>query len=121
MKKVWIVARASLLENSRKQVFHVLLLLILTVIASSTLLSILTEGVRLKLIKALFDSNSRYAVIVITSLFGMLDRINRPGTAHFENWTFRLPWSLREILTDPKGSDVVRKLATAIRLSGRAK
>jgi 4-alpha-glucanotransferase len=80
-----------------------------------------TEGVRLKLIKALFDSNSRYAVIVITSLFGMLDRINRPGTAHFENWTFRLPWSLREILTDPKGSDVVRKLATAIRLSGRAK
>jgi Cu-processing system permease protein len=53
MNQVWIVAKTSLLENSRKQVFHVLLLLILTVIASSTLLSVLTEGVRLKILKDL--------------------------------------------------------------------
>ena len=43
----------SLLENSRKQVFHVLCLLMLAVIASSTLLSIFTEGVQIKILKDL--------------------------------------------------------------------
>lgn len=43
----------SLLENSRKQVFHVLCLLMLTVIAASTLLSIFTEGIKLKILKDL--------------------------------------------------------------------
>ncbi|MCL5102543.1 MAG: ABC transporter permease [Armatimonadetes bacterium] len=43
----------SLLENSRKQVFHVLCLLMLTLIAASTMVSIFTEGVRLKILKDL--------------------------------------------------------------------
>lgn len=43
----------SLLENSRKQVFHVLCLLMFTVIAGSTLLSIFTEGVKMKILKDL--------------------------------------------------------------------
>ena len=53
MSTIWIIARASLLENSRKQIFHVLCLVMLTVIAGSSLLSILTEGVRLKMLKDL--------------------------------------------------------------------
>lgn len=53
MARIWIIAKMSLLENSRKQVFHVLCLLMLTVIAGSTLISILTDGVRLKILKDL--------------------------------------------------------------------
>lgn len=53
MSQIWIIAKMSLLENSRKQVFHVLCLLMLTVIAGSTLLSIFTEGVKLKILKDL--------------------------------------------------------------------
>lgn len=53
MSQIWIIARMSLLENSRKQIFHVLCLLMLTVIAGSTLLSIFTEGVKLKILKDL--------------------------------------------------------------------
>lgn len=53
MSKVWVIAKMSLLENSRKQIFHVLCLLVLTVIAGSTLLSIFTEGVKLKILKDL--------------------------------------------------------------------
>ena len=53
MSGIWIIARMSLVENSRKQVFHVLCLLVLTVIASSTLLSIFTEGVKLKILEDL--------------------------------------------------------------------
>jgi hypothetical protein len=47
----------------------------------------------LRLIKALFDSNSRYAVLMATSLFGLDDRINHPGTTGGTNWRFRLPWT----------------------------
>lgn len=50
---IWTIAKMSLLENSRKQVFHVLCLLMLAVIASSTLLSIFTEGVQIKILKDL--------------------------------------------------------------------
>lgn len=53
MSKIWIIAKMSLLENSRKQVFHVLCLLMLAVIAGSTLLSFLTDGVKLKILKDL--------------------------------------------------------------------
>lgn len=53
MQKIWIIAKMSLLENSRKQVFHVLCLLMIMVIAGSTLLSIFTEGVKLKILKDL--------------------------------------------------------------------
>lgn len=53
MSKIWIIAKMSLLENSRKQVFHVLCLLMLAVIVGSTLLSFLTDGVKLKILKDL--------------------------------------------------------------------
>lgn len=53
MLRTWIIAKTTLLENSRKQVFHVLCLLMLTVIASSALISIFTDGVRLKILKDL--------------------------------------------------------------------
>jgi len=53
MSGIWIIAKMSLLENSRKQVFHVLCLLMLAVIGSSTLLTIFTEGVQIKILKDL--------------------------------------------------------------------
>lgn len=53
MTGIWTIAKMSLLENSRKQVFHVLCLLMLAVIAGSTLLSIFTEGVQIKILKDL--------------------------------------------------------------------
>ncbi len=53
MRGVWLIAKMSVLENGRKQVFHVLCLLMFSVIAGSTLLSIFTEGVKLKILKDL--------------------------------------------------------------------
>lgn len=53
MPGIWIIAKMSLLENSRKQVFHVLCLLMLAVIAGSTMLSVFTEGVQIKILKDL--------------------------------------------------------------------
>jgi ABC-type transport system involved in multi-copper enzyme maturation permease subunit len=53
MKPIWTIAKLSLLENSRKQIFHVLCLMTFAVIAGSTLLSIFTEGVKIKILKDL--------------------------------------------------------------------
>ena len=79
-----------------------------------------TEGIRLRLIKALLSSNSRYAVLMITELFGLDDRINHPGTAGSHNWCFRMPWTLETIESDPALSDTCRKLAAVISITGRA-
>ena len=78
-----------------------------------------TEGIRLRLIKALFDSNSRYAVLMITSLFALDDRINQPGTRGGNNWRFRIPWTLDEIRSDSRLGEICRKLAAAISITRR--
>ena len=70
MSRTWVIARMSLLENSRKQVFHVLCLLVLTVIAGSTLLSIFTEGVKLKILKDLSMSVILFGGAVLAIALG---------------------------------------------------
>lgn len=77
-----------------------------------------TEGVRLRLIKALFNSRSRYACLMITELFALGDRINEPGTAT-GNWTFRLPWTVDQIRADAHLAEISRGLSTLIRITGR--
>jgi 4-alpha-glucanotransferase len=79
-----------------------------------------TEGIRLRLIKALFSSNSRHAVLMITELFGLDVRINHPGTTGGQNWRFRMPWTLDQIESDPHLQDTCRKLAAAISITRRA-
>jgi 4-alpha-glucanotransferase len=78
-----------------------------------------TEGVRLRLIKALFDSNSRFAVLMVTSLFGIDQRINEPGTIGPNNWTFRLPWTIEQIQSNPRLVEISRRLAATIHVTKR--
>lgn len=70
MVRIWIIAKMSLLENSRKQVFHVLCLLMLTVIAASTLLSIFTQGVQLKILKDLCMTSILFGGAVLAIALG---------------------------------------------------
>ncbi len=79
-----------------------------------------TEGIRLRLIKALFASNARYASLMITELFSLDERINHPGTSASHNWSFRVPWSLQQIQSDPALRETCMKFATAIQLTHRA-
>ena len=79
-----------------------------------------SEGIRLRLIKALFASNSRYASVMGTELFGLDERINHPGTAGNHNWSFRMPWTLQHIMADPQLHDICRKFATTIHITRRA-
>jgi 4-alpha-glucanotransferase len=79
-----------------------------------------TDGVQWRLIKALFASNSRHAVLCVTELFGIDARINRPGTQGEHNWKFRMPWTIEEIRRDKKLSEAGRKLAAIIGVTRRA-
>lgn len=78
-----------------------------------------TEGIRLRLIKALFSSNSRYATLMITELFDLDARINHPGTSGEQNWRFRLPWTLAEIEANPHLNATCQKLSTLISITRR--
>ena len=49
-----------------------------------------TDAIHWRLIKSLFDSKSRYAVLMVTDLFALKDRINTPGTTGGGNWRLRL-------------------------------
>jgi Cu-processing system permease protein len=51
MTKILIIAKTTMMENSRKQVFHVVTLLTLAVICASTLMSFFTLGVQVKILK----------------------------------------------------------------------
>lgn len=78
-----------------------------------------TEGIRLRLIKSLFASNSRYAVLMITELFSLDERFNHPGTTGGENWRYRLPWTLEEIRENPQLAATCQKFAAIISITGR--
>ncbi|MES2996165.1 MAG: 4-alpha-glucanotransferase [Verrucomicrobiota bacterium] len=78
-----------------------------------------TEGIRLRLVKALFAANSRYACLMVTELFGLDNRINEPGTSA-DNWTFRLPWTVEQIRTDGRLKEISRLFANLIQITRRA-
>jgi 4-alpha-glucanotransferase len=80
----------------------------------------LTEGIRLRLIKSLLSSNSRYALLMCTELFDLDARINEPGTRGGANWSFRLPWTMRQIREDGRLREISRKFAAAISITRRA-
>ncbi len=78
-----------------------------------------TEGIKLRLIKSLLSSNSRYAVLMITELFNLDQQINHPGTADGDNWRFRLPWTLADIRSSLQLSGDGNKLAAIISITRR--
>lgn len=72
-----------------------------------------SDAIHWRLIKSLLDSNSRYAVLMVTDLFALKDRINTPGTTGNGNWRLRLN------LTPHQMAERGRILSNLIRLSDR--
>lgn len=72
-----------------------------------------SESIHWCLIKSLLEANSRYAVLMVTDLFALRDRINTPGTSGDENWRLRLD-------LDPETMEKTGKLlSNLIKLTGR--
>lgn len=60
-----------------------------------------TPAAHRALLEAVYRSGSDLLVLPVQDLFGLRDRINLPGTVGPGNWTWRLPWDLEELETDP--------------------
>jgi 4-alpha-glucanotransferase len=53
------------------------------------------------LLRALFRSSSDILLLPIHDIFGWRDRINTPALISDVNWTWRLPWPVEDLQTNP--------------------
>jgi len=72
----------------------------------------LDPGVRSVLIEVLFASRANLLILPIQDVFGWSDRINQPATVGDQNWTWRLPWSVDRLASEPEAIEVSRQLRT---------
>ena len=72
-----------------------------------------SDAIHWRLLKSLLEANSRYAVLMVTDLFELKDRINTPGTPGCVNWRLRLNLSPHQM------AERGRILANLIKLTGR--
>ena len=61
-----------------------------------------SSSVRDTLIRALFAAPSELVLLPIQDVFGWRDRVNIPGAVDDANWTWRLPWPVEDLLTQPE-------------------
>lgn len=67
-----------------------------------------------KLLDALLACRSRYAALMITDVFGMIDRYNKPGTVGKENWSYRLPFTCSQMQQDERYQKDLQRLRESI-------
>jgi 4-alpha-glucanotransferase len=53
------------------------------------------------LLEILFGSSSDLLILPIHDIFGWRDRINTPALINDQNWTWRLPWPVDDIASEP--------------------
>jgi 4-alpha-glucanotransferase len=58
---------------------------------------------------------------MITDLYGMSDRFNKPGTVGGENWRFRLPFTVSQAYRDAVLVDCAERLRKSSCEMGREK
>jgi len=73
-----------------------------------------SDAIHWRLIKSLLESKSRYAVLMVTDLFALKDRINTPGTQGEGNWRLRLDISPHHM------AERGRILSNLIQITGRS-
>jgi 4-alpha-glucanotransferase len=52
------------------------------------------------LLETLFAARSALLILPIQDIFGWRDRINTPALVGDENWTWRLPWPVEDLMSD---------------------
>ncbi len=62
-------------------------------------------AVRDALLRLLFASNADLVLLPIQDVFGWRDRINTPAIVSDENWTWRLPWPVEDLLVEPEARE----------------
>jgi 4-alpha-glucanotransferase len=71
----------------------------------------LSNHCREALLEALFESGSNLLIVPIQDVFGWRERINQPATVSNGNWTWRLPWPVDRLTTEPEAMGIATQLA----------
>jgi 4-alpha-glucanotransferase len=77
------------------------------------------DRVRDAILDVLFQSGSDIALVPIHDVFGWRDRINTPALISDANWTWRLPWPVEALQTDPSARERAAFLRDLIARTGR--
>lgn len=64
-----------------------------------------SDRVRDALLRALFDARSNLRLVPVQDVFGWKDRINTPAVVDDVNWTWRLPWPVEDLLSEPAATE----------------
>ena len=78
-----------------------------------------TAQTRDALLRVLFHAASDLVIVPIQDVFGWRERINTPAVVNDENWTWRLPWTVEELQTQPDARERAAFLRRLSQESGR--
>jgi len=70
-----------------------------------------TPRTKSALLELAYSANSDALLTPITDALGRPDRMNTPGTVGPHNWTWRLPWTIDQLFTEPEPVATARELA----------
>ena len=77
------------------------------------------DAVRDALLNALCGARSNLVLIPVQDIFGWRDRINTPAVVDEVNWTWRLPWPVDELASQPAARERAQFLRNAVVECGR--
>lgn len=73
-----------------------------------------SDKVRDALLEVLFASGSDFVLLPFQDIFGWRDRVNTPAVVDEVNWTWRLPWPVDALMSEPRArsrAEFIRSLA----------
>jgi 4-alpha-glucanotransferase len=73
----------------------------------------------LLLLRDLYGARPALALVLAQELLGTRDRINTPATVGDQNWTWRLPRSLEDLLADPRVEERLDAIRGLVLAAGR--
>jgi 4-alpha-glucanotransferase len=69
------------------------------------------EQIRDALLRLQYASPSGLVLVTFQDAMGTRERINQPGTVAEENWSYRIPASVKDLAADQGNTERLRKLA----------
>lgn len=68
------------------------------------------QRIRDILLEALYAAGSDLLILPVQDVFGWRDRINEPGLVSENNWTFKLPWPVDRLESEPDATECADRL-----------
>ena len=72
---------------------------------------VMSHGTHDALLESLYASTASLLLLPIQDVFGWSDRINQPATVSDANWTWRLPWPVERMASEPEALARAAQLA----------